>query len=84
MLVFYLATSMCGLSVNTVQCLVYRSGVVYKGLKKKEVVKAENRRKQLPWCLEKRRWVVDGNWNKVIFSDGSQIVMGTNNGIYLP
>ena len=35
MLVFYLATSMCGLSVNTVQCLVYRSGVVYKGLMKK-------------------------------------------------
>ena len=33
MLVFYLATSMCGLSVKTVQCLVYSSGVVYKGLK---------------------------------------------------
>ena len=34
MLVFYLATSMCGLSVNTVQCLVYRNGVVYKGLRR--------------------------------------------------
>ena len=53
-------------------------------LKKKVVVKAENRRKQLPWCLEKRRWVVDGNWNKVIFSDESQIVIGANNRIYLP
>ena len=36
-------------------------------LKKKVVVKAENRRKRLPWYLEKRRWVVDGNWNSDIF-----------------
>ena len=56
-----------------------------KGFKeKKVVVKTENRRKRLPWCLEKRRWVVDGNWNKVIFSDESQIVIGTSNRIYLP
>ena len=32
MLVFYLATSMCGLSVKAVQCLVYSSDVIYKGL----------------------------------------------------
>ena len=51
-----------------------------KGFKeKKVVVKAENRRKRLPLCSENRRWVVDGNWNKVIFSDESQIVIGTNN-----
>ena len=69
---------------RTVQSHLSQHGFQKRVLKKKVVVKAQNRRKQLPWCLEKRRWVVDGNWNKVIFSDGSQIVMGTNNGIYLP
>ena len=47
------------------------------------MVRAENRRKRLSWCLGKRRWVVDGSWNKVIFWDESQIVIGTNNSIYI-
>ena len=54
---------------RTVQSHLSQHGFQERVLKKKVVVKAENRRKRLPWCLEKRRWVVDGNRNKVIFSD---------------
>ena len=52
-------------SRRTVQSHLSQHGFQKRVLKKKVVVKAENRRKRLPWCLEKRRWVVDGNWNKV-------------------
>ena len=73
-------------SRRTVQSHLSQHGFQKRLLKKKVVVKAEIRRKRLPWCLEKRRWVVDGNWSKVIFSDESQIVIGrsTKNRIYLP
>ena len=68
-------------SKRTVQSHLSQHGFQKKVLKKKAVVKAENRRKRLSWCLENRRWVVNGNWNKVIFSDESQIVIGTDNRI---
>ena len=42
-----------------------------------------NRKKRLSWCLEKRKWLVNGNWDKVIFSDESQIAIGNNNRIYI-
>ena len=42
-----------------------------------------NRKKRLSWCLEKRRWLVNGNWDKVSFSDESQIVIGNNKRIYI-
>ena len=71
-------------SRRTVQRHLDQHGFQKRVLKNKVVVKAEIRRKRLPWCLEKRRWVVDGNWNKVIFLDESQIVIGTSNRIYLP
>lgn len=33
--------------------------------------------------MEKRRWLVNGNWDKVIFSDESQIIIGNNNRVYI-
>ena len=42
-----------------------------------------NRKKRLSWCLEKRRWLVNGNWDKVSFSDESHIVIGNNKRIYI-
>ena len=47
------------------------------------VIREVNRKKRLSWCLEKRRLLVNGNWDKVIFSDESQIVIGNNNRIYI-
>ena len=42
-----------------------------------------NRKKRLSWCLEKRRWLVNGNLDKVSFSDESQIFIGNNKRIYI-
>ena len=47
------------------------------------MIREVNRKKRLSWCLEKRRWLVNGNWDKVIFSDESQIVIGNINRIYI-
>lgn len=43
--------------------------------KKKVVVKEVNCQKKLAWCREKRRRTVQNNWNKVIFSDESKIMI---------
>ena len=47
------------------------------------MIREVNRKKRLSWCLEMRRWLVNDNWDKVIFSDESQIVIGNNNRIYV-
>ena len=47
------------------------------------MIREVNRKKRLSWCLEKHRWHVNGNRDKVIFSDESQIVIGNNNRIYI-
>ena len=47
-------------SRRIVQSHLSQHGFQKKVLKKKVVVKAENKRKWLSWCLtEKRRWVVE-------------------------
>ncbi|XP_062566847.1 uncharacterized protein LOC134229158 [Saccostrea cucullata] len=51
--------------------------------KKKLVVKEVNRRKRLAWCREKRRWTVQSNWNKVIFSDEINIMTGHDQRVHI-
>ena len=43
------------------------------------VVQEANRKKRVKWCKERRVRTVDNYWEKVMFSDGSQIMLGTNN-----
>ena len=47
------------------------------------VVQEANRKKQVKWCKEQRGRTVDNYWRKVIFSDESQIVLGTNKCVYI-
>ena len=47
------------------------------------VVKEGNREKRVTWCRASRNWTVDENWKKWIFSDESQVVVGTNNRVYI-
>ena len=51
--------------------------------KKKMVVREANRKKRVKWCKERRGRTVDNYWKKVIFSDKSQIVLGTNKSVYI-
>ena len=47
------------------------------------VVREANRKKRVKWCKERRGRTVDNYWKKVIFSDESQIVLATNNRVYI-
>lgn len=41
------------------------------------------RKKRVLWCRERRHWTVNQYWNKFIYSDESQIVLGKDNQIYI-
>ena len=47
------------------------------------VVRKANQKKRVKWCKERRHRTVDNYWEKVIFSDESQIVLCTNNRVYI-
>ena len=47
------------------------------------VLREANRKKRVKWCKERRGRTVDNYWKKEIFSDESQIVLGTNNRVYI-
>jgi hypothetical protein len=47
--------------------------------KKRVIVSKVNRAKRLSWCREKRRSKVVGEWDLVIFSDESKVVIGSDN-----
>ena len=70
-------------SKRTVQHHVNKHGFNRRVSRKRVVIRDVNRKKRLSWCYDKLRWLVNGNWDKVIFSDESQIVIGNNNRIYI-
>ena len=39
--------------------------------------------KRLSWCQEKRRWSVENNWKRIIFSDESKIMIGHDEWVYM-
>ena len=70
-------------SQKTVQRVLHSEGYKRRLTKKKMVVWEANRKKRVKWCKERRGRTVDNYWKKVIFSDESQIVLGTNNRVYI-
>lgn len=70
-------------SRRTVQHHLHKHGFKRRVHRKKVVVSAVNRKRRLSWCREKRRWEVNGRWDKVIFSDESQVVVGSDNRVYV-
>jgi len=70
-------------SRRTVQYLVGKYGFNRRVARKRVIVKCVNRKKRLAWCLNKRKWTVNGQWDKGIFSDESQIVIGNDSRVYV-
>ena len=70
-------------SQKTVQRELHSEGYKRRLAKKKMVVREVNRKKRVKWCKQRRSRTVDNYWKKVIFSDESQIVLGTNNRVYI-
>ena len=70
-------------SQKTVQRVLHSEGYKRRLAKKKMVVREANRKKRVKWCKERRGRTVENCWEKVMFSDESQIMLGTNNRVYI-
>ena len=70
-------------SKRTVQRALYQEGYNRRVVKKKVRVREVNRKKRVKWARENLHWTVRGQWDKVIFSDESQVMVGNNNRIYI-
>jgi len=68
---------------RTIQHHLHKHGYHRHVYKKKVVIREVNRKKRLAWCREKRRWTVNGNWKRVIFSDESKIMIGHDQRAYV-
>ena len=69
------------LSKRTVQRSLYQEGYNRRVAKKKVRIREVNRKKRVKWAREKLHWRIEGQWDRVIFSDESQVVVGNNNRI---
>lgn len=70
-------------SQSTIKRKLSFLGYKRRAAKKHVAIRDENRKKRVTWCRERRNWTVDEQWKKYIFSDESQIVIGTNNRVYI-
>ena len=61
---------------RTIQKHLAKHGFSKCVCRKKVVVSTLNRSKRHSWCREKPKWSVLGHWDRVIFSDESQMVVG--------
>ena len=70
-------------SSRTISRKLASEGYKWRAAKKCVIVCEVNRKKRVAWCRERRNWTVDSHWRKYIYSDESQIVVGSNNRIYV-
>jgi hypothetical protein len=70
-------------SKKTVKRRLKEHGISRGVYRKKVIVKTVNIKKRLSWCREKRWWIVNFQWSKVIFSDECQICVGENKHVYV-
>lgn len=68
---------------RTVQNHLHKHGFSKRVSKKRVIVSKVNRAKRLSLCREKRRSKVVGEWDRVIFSDESQVVIGSDNRVLI-
>jgi hypothetical protein len=64
--------------VTVKRCLFrnnYHRLVVRKNIRIREV----NIKKRVAWARGKKHWKVDGDWNRVIFSDECKVIIGEKN-----
>jgi hypothetical protein len=68
---------------RTIRRKLASKGYKRQAAKKCVIVRKVNRKKRVPWCRERCNWTVDSHWRKYIYSDESQIVVVSNNDIYV-
>ena len=70
-------------SKRTAQRSLYQEGYNRRIVKKKVRIREVNRKKRVKWTREKLHWRIEGQWDRVMFSDESQVIVGNNNRIYI-
>jgi hypothetical protein len=70
-------------SKRTVQRSLYQEGYHRRVVKKKVRIREANRKKLVKWVRENLHRRIEGQWDRVIFSDESQVVVGNNNRFYI-
>lgn len=73
----------CPVSEVTVRRRLYRSNFHRRVVRKNIIIRGVNIINRLSWARGKRYWRVEGEWNRVIFSDECKIVIGQNNRVYV-
>ena len=71
------------LSARTVYRRLKEEGFKRRVVKKKTVVSRVNRERRRGWCRSRLHFSVDQYWKKFIFSDETQIVIGTDRKVYV-
>ena len=71
------------LSTRTVRRRLYDLGYKRCVVTKKITIGEKNRKARVDWCRGKRRWTVETDWCKIIFSDEMKVVLGTDRKIYV-
>ena len=69
------------LSSRTIRRKLASEDYKRRAAKKCVIVRKVNSKKILAWGRERCNWTVDSHWRKYIYSDESQIVVGSNNHI---
>lgn len=70
-------------SKRTVQRRLHFEGYTRRSVCKTLTISPVNRKKRLEWCYSHRNWTFEQNWKSVIFSDETQVVLGTNHKVYV-
>lgn len=68
---------------RTIRRKLFAQDYKRRAVSKRMVVKADNRKKRILWCRERRYWSVDDQWKNWIFSDECQVAIGSNNRVYI-
>jgi len=69
--------------VRTIQHHLQKKLIQQTHFKESRSERIVNRWNRMPWCWEKRRWNVQGQWDKIIFADESKVVIGADKKVYI-
>ena len=73
---------------NTISSRTVRRRLRFHGFRRRKIrktltIRTENRHRRVYWCRSKLRWTLNRDWKRVIFSDETQVVVDSNNCVYV-
>ena len=73
---------------NTISSRTVRRRLRFHRFRRRKIrkiltIRTENRHLRVHWCRLKFRWTLNRDWKRVIFSDETQVVVDSNNRVYV-